>query len=294
MKLRRILSVLLVILLLCAAVPMQSMALHTDEFQVIISMEGLTLGQGFYVTPTAYTMDEINDLLAPQGFGPFTKRNLTVAMATLAMLRDKNLTAHFNARWDKNIAYLTGVEDIDKGTVNIPAVITQNGGPTNQTVTPNTDRSLDEMDYTNQSGWMVTVNDFLINDNIAKFGLENNNTPRNKGFQDYGNTYVIRWQFTLWGYGLDLGFKMTGWDATPFFTHANKDALYAAWATGTDDAAKAQLLPVMEDLTATQTEADAALDAYENPPQPQEQLNFFQRLLSFFRNLLHKLFPFIG
>ena len=294
MKLRRILSVLLVILLLCAAVPMQSMALHTDEFQVIISMEGLTLGQGFYVTPTAYTMDEINDLLAPQGFGPFTKRNLTVAMATLAMLRDKNLTAHFNARWDKNIAYLTGVEDIDKGTVNIPTVITQNGGPTNRTVTPNTDRSLDEMDYTNQSGWMVSVNDFLINDNIAKFGLENNNTPRNKGFQDYGNTYVIRWQFTLWGYGLDLGFKMTGWDATPFFTHANKDALYAAWATGTDDAAKAQLLPVMEDLTATQTEADAALDAYENPPQPQEQLNFFQRLFAFFRNLLHKLFPFIG
>ncbi|MBR3553033.1 MAG: hypothetical protein IKN72_06565 [Clostridia bacterium] len=294
MKLRRILSIVLLCVLLCTAVPLQGMALHTDDFQVIISMEGLTLGQGFYVTPTKYTMDEINALLAPQGFGPFTKRNLTVAMATLAMLRDKNLTAHFNARWDKNIAYLTGVEDIDKGTVNIPAVITQNGGPSNRTVRKNADRSLDEMDYTDQSGWMVTVNDFMISDNIAKFGLENNNTPRNKGFQDYGNTYVIRWQFTLWGYGLDLGFKLPGWDATPYFTHANKDALYAAYATGTDADAKAKLLPVMENLTAARTEVDAALDAYEHPAQPEpEQLNFFQRLLAFFRNLLRKLFPFI-
>lgn len=295
MKLRRILCTLLVLLLLCTALPLQGMALYTDDFQVIISMEGLTLGQGFYVTPTKYTMDEINALLAPQGFGPFTKRNLTAAMATLAMLRDKGLTAHFNARWEKNIAYLTGVENIDKGAVNVPAVITQNGGPDNRTITKNADRSLDEFDFTDQSGWIVTVNDYLIEDNIAKFGLEANNTPRNKGFQDYGNTYVIRWQFTLWGYGLDLGYKPSGKQGTPFFTHANKDALYAAYATGENEAGRGALLPVMENLTATQTEVDTALDAYEHPAEPAapQKQNFFQRLLAFFRNLLQKLFPFI-
>ena len=36
---------------------------ETDDFQVVISVEGATLGQGFYVEPTAYSLDEINTLL---------------------------------------------------------------------------------------------------------------------------------------------------------------------------------------------------------------------------------------
>ncbi len=297
MKFKRFFAILLAFILLASCVPLQAAALYTDDFQVIISMEGLTLGQGFYVTPTKYTINEINALLEPQGFGPFTKRNLTAAMATLAMLRDKNLTAHFNARWEKNIAYLIGVDDIDKGYLHIPAIITQNGGPSDADNLQNDDRTLGEFDYTEDAGWMVTVNDYLLEDNIAKFGLEANNSPRNKGFQNYGNTYVIRWQFTLCGYGLDLGYKPADATATPFFTHANKDALYAAYATGTDTAAKKKLLPVMENLTATQQEADAALDAYEHPQAPaapEQKLSFFERLLAFFRNLFAPLRRLFG
>ena len=87
-RLTRIFSLLLCLLLLgTAASPAAAAA--DDPFRVVISMEGLTLGQGFYVEPTAYSMEQINDLLVPQGYGPYTKRNLTAGMATLAMLRDK-------------------------------------------------------------------------------------------------------------------------------------------------------------------------------------------------------------
>ena len=43
---------------------------ETDDFQVVISVEGATLGQGFYVEPTAYSLDEINTLLGQEGYGP--------------------------------------------------------------------------------------------------------------------------------------------------------------------------------------------------------------------------------
>ena len=292
-RLNRILSLLLCLLLLgTAAVPAAVAA--DDPFRVVISMEGLTLGQGFYVEPTSYNIDQINALLAPQGYGPYTKRNLTAGMATLAMLRDKNLTASITGRMDasQQIMYLKGVAGIDKGTVQIPAIITQNGGPSNSTVRKNTDRSLDEFDYTDQSGWMITVNDFLISDNIAKFGLEYNNTPRNVGFQDYGNTYVIRWQFTISGYGRDLGYSakdtLTGKTVNGYFAHANKDKLYAAYAQSTDSSKRAAARRVMEDLTATQSQVDAALAALtkqDSAPSGNGNTSFFQRIADFFRRI---------
>ncbi len=292
-RLTRIFSLLLCLLLLgTAASPAAAAA--DDPFRVVISMEGLTLGQGFYVEPTAYSMEQINDLLAPQGYGPYTKRNLTAGMATLAMLRDKNLTASITGRMDasQQIMYLKGVAGIDKGTVQIPAIITQNGGPSNSTVRKNADRSLDEFDYTDQSGWMITVNDFLISDNIAKFGLEYNNTPRNVGFQDYGNTYVIRWQFTISGYGRDLGYSakdaMTGKPVNGYFAHANKDRLYTAYALSTDSGKRAEARRVMEDLTATQSQVDAALTALTtqpNAPADTGKRTFFQRIADFFRRI---------
>lgn len=289
----RFLTLLLCLLLLGTAAAPAAVAAD-DPFRVVISMEGLTLGQGFYVEPTSYNIDQINDLLAPQGYGPYTKRNLTAGMATLAMLRDKNLTASITGRMDasQQVMYLKGVAGIDKGTVQIPAIITQNGGPSNSTVQKNADRSLDEFDYTDQSGWMITVNDYLITDNIAKFGLEVNNTPRNAGFQDYGNTYVIRWQFTISGYGRDLGYSakdaITGKAVNGYFNHANKDRLYAAYAQSTDSGKRAEARRVMENLTATQSQVDSALTALTtqaSAPADTGKMSFFQRIADFFRRI---------
>ncbi|MBP5166723.1 MAG: hypothetical protein ILP09_05645, partial [Oscillospiraceae bacterium] len=69
---------------------------------------------------------------------------------------------------------------------------------------------------------------------------------------------VVRWQFSVWGYGADLGYDM-GFGIDPFFDAAAKDALYAAYAFSTDDEAKAAVLPVMEKPDAAQDEVDAAL-----------------------------------
>ncbi|MBR1811161.1 MAG: hypothetical protein IJ766_05895 [Clostridia bacterium] len=291
----RIIALLLSFLLLISAVPVAAAAADTDAFRVVISVEGLTLGQGIYVEPTIYTIDQINTLLAPEGYGPYTKRNLTAGMATLAMLKDKGLDYTILGDWGK-FAYLKSIKGVDTGKLDIPLVITNNGGPSNTENDGNKDAYLGEYDYSEQSGWMITVNDFMIDGAISKFGLENNNTRRNKDFNDYGNTYVIRWQFTLWGYGLDLGYQprnVTTGEVKPYFTHANKDMLYLAYAESADANAKAAALSVMQNLTAAQSDVDNMTDKVNNPntvnntDSDTASRNFFRRIADFFRNILN-------
>lgn len=55
---RRIISLLLVMLMLVGMLPTVSSAAEADDpFTVVVSMEGLTLGQGLYFAPKAYTLD---------------------------------------------------------------------------------------------------------------------------------------------------------------------------------------------------------------------------------------------
>ena len=74
------------------------------------------------------------------------------------------------------------------------------------------------------SGWMLTVNDFMIDVGCADWVFADGVT--NGKCEDYGNLYVVRWQFTLHGYGADLGFS-TGWGNDAYFDHVNKDCLCA-------------------------------------------------------------------
>ena len=62
-----------------------------DEFKVVVSMEGLTLGQGLYYEPQAYTLDEINALLSQEGYGPLDRSEVTAGLATLAFFIDHNI-----------------------------------------------------------------------------------------------------------------------------------------------------------------------------------------------------------
>lgn len=261
LKTSRFIAVLLAAVMLVAALPISALAVnHSDEFNVVISMEGLTLGQGLYVKPKSYTLDEINTLLAKENYGPYAEDELTAGMATLAMLIDNGLEYHITGSWESD-AYISEIADIDKGSVDIPSVITQNGGPGNNDHDGNSDKWLGEFDYSFMSGWMITVNDLMIPVGSSQFGLEDNNGS--SGYQDYGNTYVIRWQFTLWGYGADLGHN-NGWGSAAYYEHANKDMLYAAYADSNNAAAKASALKVMENLTATQNEVDAAIELLNN------------------------------
>ena len=213
---KRILTWLLALVMVFSMLP--TTALATDEpedgeFRVVISMEGLTLGQGFYVEPRVYTLDEINTLVAKENYGPYTEDDLTAGIATLAMLIDNELEYTMTGTWDST-AYISGVMGLDTGTLNIPSIITENGGPSNEENDGSNDDYLGEFDYSYMSGWMVTVNDFMIDVGCASWLLTDEGNAQK--CQDYGNTYVVRWQFTLWGYGADLGVN-TGWGMPPVF-----------------------------------------------------------------------------
>ena len=227
-----------------------------DEFKVVVSMEGLTLGQGLYYEPQAYTLDEINALLSQEGYVPLDRSEVTAGLATLAFFIDHNIDYTMTGDW-ADTAYVSGVKDIDKGYLDIPSVITENGGPSNDENDGNNDEYLGEFDYNSMSGWMITVNDFMINVGCAGWYLENED-QKALCPSDLGNTYVVRWQFTLYGYGADLGVD-TGWGMPAYFEGAKKAELYAAYANCTDAAKKAQVMSVMENLTATQDEVDAAV-----------------------------------
>ena len=227
-----------------------------DEFKVVVSMEGLTLGQGLYFEPQVYTLSEINALLETEGYGPLDRSEVTAGLATLAFFIDHNIDYTMTGNWT-DTAYVSSIKNVDKGYLDIPSVITENGGPSNDENDGNNDEYLGEFDYDSTSGWMITVNDLMINVGCAGWYFEN---EEQKALcpSDLGNTYVVRWQFTLHGYGADLGVD-TGWGMPSFFEGAKKAELYAAYANCSDAAKKAQVMPVMENLTATQDEVDAAV-----------------------------------
>lgn len=227
-----------------------------DEFKVVVSMEGLTLGQGLYFEPQVYTLSEINALLETEGYGPLDRSEVTAGLATLAFFIDHNIDYTMTGNWT-DTAYVSSIKNVDKGYLDIPSVITENGGPSNDENDGNNDEYLGEFDYDSTSGWMITVNDFMINVGCAGWYFEN---EEQKALcpSDLGNTYVVRWQFTLHGYGADLGVG-TGWGMPAYFEGAKKAELYAAYANCSDAAKKAQVMPVMENLTATQDEVDAAV-----------------------------------
>ncbi len=254
-NIKKVLSLVLVLVMLLGILPAQSAAAEDGEFKVLVTLEGLTLGQGLYVEPTVYTLDEINALLEPLGYGPYTEDTLTAGMAILAMLTDNELEYSMTGDWEGS-AYLSAVKGVDSGVVDIPSVITEKGGPGNDSHDGNDDEYLGEFDYAGMSGWMCTVNDFMIDVGISQWKFQSG--VESGKCEDYNNTFVVRVQFTLWGYGADLGHSSFGDSA--YFTRANKDKLYIAYANSTDATAKASALTVMNNLTATAEQVAAAIE----------------------------------
>ena len=280
---KRTLSILLVCLMLCTAVPFCGFAAD-DAMKVVISLEGFTLGQGYYVEPTAYTLDQINELVKKDNFGPFTEDTLTAGMAILAMLNDKQIAYTISyGSWTGGL-YISDLHNIEKGTVNFPAVIAENGGPSNENYTPNPDKNLGAGDYTLDSGWMVSVNNVSLPVAASDYLLKKDAAA------DYGSTYVVRFQYTVIGYGRDLGFGyndyFSGEFMPGFFTPANKDKAMIAYAESSNTRAKTKAKPVLEKLDAAQSDVDATIEPLGKAETVWDRiLNFFDRILAFFKNL---------
>ena len=247
-----------------------SVSAVSEEMTVTVSMEGLTLGQGMYFEPETYTLSEINELVATEGYGPFDESNLNAGMATLAFFIDNGIEYENTGSWGDGSAivgssfYLESVKNIDKGYLNIPKIIYDNGFVYDEKYA-NKDAYLGEFDYNQMSGWMITVNDLLIPVGASSWILNQNDT----GYNNYGSDYVVRWQFTLNDYGADLGLQ--GFAGVPYYDHANKDLLYKKYAELSADGIfnnntelKKQALSVMENLTATQEEVDTVFAFLES------------------------------
>ena len=105
--------------------------------------------------------------------------NLTVSQATYAFFAKSGLKTDpaLGSNYTKNDFYLSSIADIDNGCINIPASIKNayksihNSEPV---LSEKTGADLSEFDYTDTSGWMVSVDNQFINSGAGSCVLSDN------------------------------------------------------------------------------------------------------------------------
>ncbi|MEA5055762.1 MAG: DUF4430 domain-containing protein [Propionicimonas sp.] len=213
-------------------------ALAADGITVYVTFEGYNLGQGYYVPPTKLT----------------AAQDETAAQAALAALDGAGLEAQASGDPDSAGFFLSGIEGDESAAVHVPSYIS--GQPGFELTDANNDGYLGVGDYNSMAGWMFTVNN-----EAAQVGA---------GAVKLHDGDVVRWQFTLYGYGCDLGVPTGCWGADPYYTTADKSELIRTLLNA--DPAKAtadeltQARQVAVDPTATQAQVTASITALTTVP----------------------------
>ena len=217
---------------------------------VYVSIEKFTLGQGYAQTPIAVTVEPGEN----------------VAQIITELLGSGN---YENTGTVDNSFYLAAIKDNDNTEVNVPQYIldalTAAAGSLGDRQTENW---LGEFDYYGMSGWMYTVNDSMTNLGASEYDYEILNDGD-----------VIRWQYTVYGHGADLGFDSQS-GGNKLIETANKDALTAqiaivnassekiAWFTDEDYAQVYEdALAIAADMCSTQAEVDVITQQLADTPQ---------------------------
>jgi len=214
-QLFRLLSILLLSLGLTLGLPPVSSQAATD-LTVHVTFEGYNLGQGYYVEPTKLAVDS----------------GRTAAEASLAALDAADLEAQSSGDPTSSGFFLTGIEGDESADVDVPSYLTGQDGF--ELTGTNGDGYLGTGDYNAMAGWMLTVNNVAPDTSAGSVVLRDGD--------------VVRWQFTLYGYGCDLGVATACWGGDPYFTMADKTELIraiddadSAKATDTEIAAAKQI-----------------------------------------------------
>lgn len=228
----------------------------TAKSTVTMTVERITIGQGFLVSPTQV---EVKD-------------GDTVATVFEKVMALKGIT-YPSTESSYGGFYLNSINNADTGVLNIPAEISAlpdvtlwDGSiakaPTNDVNDGNFYESngLGSGSYNTMSGWMFTVNN------------ENPGLGADAVSVKAGD--VIRWQFSVYGYGADIGFDTESYTDIPKLTLANKDSLIieTAMVAGNtemlkDTAVKAaynKAVAVLEKYNATSSEITTALTQIQN------------------------------
>lgn len=165
---------------------------------VVVSVERFTIGQGYIHEPVVV---------------PFVTNDNAVSILK-KVIGEENWVGN-----DGDSAYLEAIVGGDLGSdkVKVPDYIAQIGGPTTEQAkeyghsgawdTPNT---LGQFDYNNMSGWMYHVNGEEVGYGMANYEPKDGD--------------VLRYQFTLWGYGTDLTGKEWG-NPDPVIQICTKDEI---------------------------------------------------------------------
>ena len=154
------------------------------EIEVYFTVEAFTIGHSSYIVePTAVTVDE----------------GTLVAAALLDLLDDAGFAGEYAGEPAAGSFYLRSMDGIgylpaDDSQIVLPDCLeAMRAGIlfSGSTVKPITPSKLSEFDYTNMSGWMYSVNHIFPNVSMGAYPLSDGD--------------VVRLQFTLWGYGADIG-----------------------------------------------------------------------------------------
>lgn len=203
--------------------------------QAVFSLELLTLGEGYLIEP------QFVDILEGD----------SAADALDTFLSDNGYTYKNTGSLEKGF-YLSAVTGLDSDIVpmmptKIPQVLKSIMDEDDVEINQRSkEDSLGEFDYTYMSGWMYSVN----------------NSFPNVGFSD---TYlqdgdVVRVQFTLWGYGADLGGGYaTGSGTTDFYETADKTQLLKKAARQGYDNLSDKVKEILTKVNASQSEVDKLL-----------------------------------
>lgn len=161
---KRILSLLITLPILLGV---SAYAVEEEEITVYMTVEKLTLGQGFIMEPTAIQ---------------------TVQGVSVAEVLEQVMSGQYmhTGTIDDNL-YVSAFADAEQD-INIPYYISD----VISEVTPRQDSEwLSEFDYSDTSGWKYSVNNEFLSVSSSDAYLQDGD--------------VIRWQFSLYGYGADLG-----------------------------------------------------------------------------------------
>ena len=202
-----LLALLLAVSVLCGTAS-TAYADNEPDGYVVVSVEKLTLGQGFILEPqrVPYYAGEnlaqvLDRALASVGRGYQYARSLTDGFY-LSAVEDPNrpsiadtIPAYIRNMWAAAKAANPGTKPIAYTDTNEPEY-------------------LGEFDYYDQSGWMYSLND--------------NFPPVGASATSAADGLVVRWQFTLIGLGGDLGGG--GTTAAGSVSHMNRTELYTVLA----------------------------------------------------------------
>lgn len=191
-------SFIVAFMMIIAMVPSLSFAQEStsNNINVYVTVEKFTLGDGFILEPMKITV--------PNG----TK----VSRAITNVLGEGN---YDNTGDIDSSFYLSYIKDTEKNLNPPKYILDAIGGVENLEGRYDSDY-LGEFDYYGMSGWMFALNNEFPNVGMSSKELKDND--------------VVRLQFTIYGYGADLGQKQEWSSSEPIVTCANKDELVRAIA----------------------------------------------------------------